>query len=88
MFRLDLFRSMILSMPRNLRVGYLSVSSRAPGCVCVYVVVVGEGEGADGDFLSKKVGRVLPGARDPSPFPDTTETPFQTKVRHIHRNFV
>ena len=35
--------------------------------------------------LTIKKGRnVLPGARDPYPFPNTIETPFQTKARRAY----
>ena len=35
----------------------------------------------DGHLHIRKGRGVLPGAPDPYPFPDTIETPFQTKVR-------
>ena len=46
------------------------------------VVISREGVGA---HTIKKGRGVLPGTRDPYPFPDTIETPFQTKVRRAYR---
>ena len=44
----------------------------------------GEGVGVRGALTIKKGRDVLPRARDPYPFPDTIETPFQTKVRRTY----
>ena len=38
----------------------------------------------EGGLTFEKGRDVLTGARDPYPFPDTIETPFQTKVRRTH----